>query len=823
MTLQKRTADETDSTTGAEETLVGRLMPQQDTITLIGPPQMGRADPMSSRWATFIASPRTVIILLPLLVLVLGVTLTVIGQLALSVTSKTMAKERFVEQTASSTIRVESALAQADPLLLELKSIALQTRNGQPELAHVAAQMRDLLLARSAISQAYIAFKDGNFWGVGPGAEGDLEFQQTVKQTSVGSTIAAGKLVTNSSHFSSFDPRTRAWYLKAEEEKTPIWSKPYVFYFNHHPGITRALPIYDDEEHHDLIGVVGVDFDVEALTAFMAAGESGNEGARTVVFSGDGVVLAYPYGAKKLAVLPRNDQVITHEVLGDSDLSALVESIASLPNKKRNIELHRFVSKQSQMLASVRTIGHFDPEWYVASFAHESSILRELHTHRARSLWIGGLSLALAVAMAWWLAQYILGVKDQALRAQVAAVRAQEEVRDLGSYRLISILGEGGMGEVWRARHHLLAREAAIKLIKLTTQEESRREEQRERFRREAQAIAGLRSRNTVALFDYGVTPDGTLFYAMELLDGIDLSRLVARHGPQSPDRVRQILVQVCSSLSEAHEAQLIHRDIKPANLFLCREAEEVDIVKVLDFGLVFHVPTLKIDGTIQNEIDTFAPTLRNPMSQTALDRPTDIEHVEAVTTERLRANDAQAALDQARLYIGWDQSNQPEWGDDLAIRITNPEHQLGTPAFMSPEQAAGAVVDHRTDIYSLGCVAWWLLTGHPPFKADSQLEYMTKHMRGTLPDLAQQAPVLSPEFRELIISCLSKDPFARPESARTLVQRLRSVEPGGAPWSQQECEQWWSTHRPRDNNLVHSHGGSPLRDAQIVGPEAPS
>src|SRR5690606_27510402 len=134
-----------------------------------------------------------------------------------------------------SRLRVESALAQADPLLLELKNIALQTHKGMPEMAHVAAQMRDLLLARSAISQAYIAFKDGSFWGVGPGICAELEFQQTLNELSVSYTFDAGKLIKNTSHFSSFDPRTRAWYIKAEENRAPIWSEPYVFYFNHLP------------------------------------------------------------------------------------------------------------------------------------------------------------------------------------------------------------------------------------------------------------------------------------------------------------------------------------------------------------------------------------------------------------------------------------------------------------------------------------------------------------------------------------------------------------------------------------------------------------
>jgi len=600
------------SFSGAQRTATQLTVGQQNTITLVEP-RKPTSEASSSRLSGLMASPRGVMISVPLLVLLLGVTLTVIGQLALSATSKTMAKERFVEQTATSTLRVESALAQADPLLVELESVARQMRNAPTEAAVIAAQMRDLLIARRAISQVYIAFEDGSFWGVGPATGGELEFQHTSNQESIGYAIDAGKLIKTSARSSSFDPRTRGWYMKAKGDKGVVWSNPYVFYFNHHLGVTRALPMYTDEEHQELLGVVGVDFDVQALTAFLASGESGKERARSVVFSSDGVVLAYPFGTDKLATLPKTNQIITHKSLGDPGLSALINSVVQLPPTQRNIELHRFRAGGTKMLASVRRLGYGGPEWYVASFAEESSILHELHAHRARSLWIGGISLAMAVIMGWWLARQLLRVKHQVTLAQAAAELAQEQVRDLGSYRLISLLGEGGMGEVWRARHRLLAREAAIKLIKVEAPGVERREEQRERFRREAQAIAGLRSRNTVALFDYGVTAKGTLFYVMELLDGIDLSRLVAHHGPQSPDRVRQIMVQACNSLSEAHSTQLIHRDIKPANLFLCREADEVDIVKVLDFGLVFQAPEKHDPAGGSQPVSALAKTLRPP------------------------------------------------------------------------------------------------------------------------------------------------------------------------------------------------------------------
>jgi serine/threonine-protein kinase len=165
-----------------------------------------------------------------------------------------------------------------------------------------------------------------------------------------------------------------------------------------------------------------------------------------------------------------------------------------------------------------------------------------------------------------------------------------KRARELGSYRLEEKLGEGGMGEVWRARHRMLARPAAIKLIRRSAGWNDRAagsDEAVRRFEREAQVIARLRSPHTVELFDFGIAADGAFYYAMELLDGLDADSLVRRFGPIPPERAIYLLRQVCHSLSEAHASGLVHRDVKPANLFLCCYGEEYDFVKVLDFGIV--------------------------------------------------------------------------------------------------------------------------------------------------------------------------------------------------------------------------------------------
>jgi eukaryotic-like serine/threonine-protein kinase len=299
----------------------------------------------------------------------------------------------------------------------------------------------------------------------------------------------------------------------------------------------------------------------------------------------------------------------------------------------------------------------------------------------------------------------------------------------MGSYRLLSLLGKGGMGEVWRARHQMLARDAAIKLIHPDML--SRTSESavllRRRFEQEAKATASLRSPHTVELYDFGVTQDGVFYYVMELLDGIDLETLVKKFGPQPPARVVSILRQVCRSLADAHHHGLIHRDIKPTNIFVCRMGAEYDFAKVLDFGLV-------------------------------------------------------KVLDEAETQITADGTT------------------TGTPSYMAPEIALGNPrVDGRTDIYSLGCVAYWLLTGSLVFEENGATATILAHV--------QKIPVPPSERCELdvpasldraIMMCLAKDPAQRPADVEALERILEdSVET--VPWGREDAHNWWHTNIPQE------------------------
>jgi serine/threonine-protein kinase len=301
--------------------------------------------------------------------------------------------------------------------------------------------------------------------------------------------------------------------------------------------------------------------------------------------------------------------------------------------------------------------------------------------------------------------------------------------RELGSYRLEDRLGAGGMGEVWRARHRMLARPAAIKLIRPSGQAGGLAvvsESARRRFEREAQAIADLRSPHTVDLFDFGVAADGTFYYVMELLDGLDADALVRRHGPVPAERAVYLLRQVCHSLSEAASRGLVHRDVKPANIFVCRYGEDADFVKVLDFGIV--KATRDDDGGA-------GPTL------------------------------------------------------------TRENSVHGTPAFIAPEQAlGGAALDGRADIYALGCVAYWLLTGQLVFTGDTPLAMVVHHARTPPVPPSSRTELPIPEALDrLTMACLEKDPAARPQTAKELSRQLGEIE-FAVPWDDERAREWWKT-----------------------------
>jgi serine/threonine-protein kinase len=249
-----------------------------------------------------------------------------------------------------------------------------------------------------------------------------------------------------------------------------------------------------------------------------------------------------------------------------------------------------------------------------------------------------------------------------------------------------------------------------------------------QRFRREAEAAAGLRSPHTIQLYDFGITRDRRLYYVMELLEGSDLESLVSRYGPQPPARVACLLRQACRSLAEAHAGGLVHRDIKPANLHVGRVGLEYDFLKVLDFGLV------KREGRWQR--------------------------------------------------------------DD--VRLTAPESMSGTPAYMAPEAVAGESVDARADLYALGCVGYFLLTGLLVFEGENAVQLALKHLQAEpVPPSRRLGRPVPAALEAAILACLAKAPGARPADAATLADLLTAA--GADDWTQGDARIWWeSTFTPR-------------------------
>ena len=319
------------------------------------------------------------------------------------------------------------------------------------------------------------------------------------------------------------------------------------------------------------------------------------------------------------------------------------------------------------------------------------------------------------------------------------------KAREMGSYALERMLGKGGMGEVWAARHRRLCSGAAVKLIRpeVLAQKTGREAHVlRRRFEQEAKATARLRSPHTVALHDFGVSEEGSFYYAMELLEGLDLEELVRRFGPQPPARVVRIMRQICDSLAEAHGYGLIHRDIKPSNIFLARLGVTCDFVKVLDFGLV-----------------------------------------------------------------------KAENADNT--RLTVDGTTAGTPAYMAPELAMGAPFDGRADIYSLGCIGYFLLTGSPVFEESTPVAVALAHLRKQPVPLSQRTELSVPSgLEDVIMRCLAKDPADRFESAAALSRALAATE-GLAAWSYDEAERWWRLNLPNYFSPEGVHAAEALSLAQ--------
>ncbi len=707
-----------------------------------------------------LASPVGVLITLPLLVVAVGVGIMLVGRDATRSATHSMARHQLAEQAKSVQADVAFALDQADPLMKLVRVLA----DRQRPVEDVLVRLHDLMAGRPGIAFLSISFPDGTFRGAQLTPDRKIEVQESTVKPAVAKwyVVNGGVLQHVRTEPHDYDPRTRGFYKLATTTKARAWTEPYTFFKSHETGITCTEPVYDAAG--EVSAVLTVDFHVGALSSFVA--RPALDEARTVVFTADGIILAYP--AAETLGLPASDTLLRVADLHDPGLDALFRAQkASSADSLRFIELD---AADGEYLASVAPIGGkragiaVPLDWYVATLVPSRTLLGPTRKLERSSILASAGALGIAVGLALVLAWKLLRMRRQVAASRAEARSAQQRARELGSYRLVAKLGTGGMGEVWRAEHRLLARQAAIKLIRPEVLHEEAAEEVRERFRREAQVLASMKSRHTIAIFDYGVTNEGTFFYVMELLDGLDLEQLIVRYGAQPSARVIQMLAQACQSLAEAHEAGLYHRDIKPPNLYLCRAADEVDIIKLLDFGIVQTVADMPAAAQV---VMLSAPRESKPI----LDTP----------------------------------------------RLTQMGAMLGTPGFMAPEQILGMQIDGRADIYALGCVAWWLLAGNEVFsRQGGEAKVLHRHMYDPPPRLRSVVRGWLPEELEVIVyKMLAKDSSDRPIDALELARALRAIPiPDEYVWAEQRAQAWWRSYTPPAPTLP-----VPSAEVQVIMP----
>ncbi len=547
---------------------------------------------LGKRIGAGLAAPTSILLVIPLLVMGAGVLVWINGAAHLRAGVHDMVRGRFEDHARRTQTEVTSCLDQADTLLAALERELAQHRTPPPPAA-LAPFLRGMIDGRPGISHIGFGTDDGLYIAVYCDGTGQLGLTHRFLDDDGASEQhdyrfgPDGELVRFLTHHDTgFRVTERPFYRAAIEATQPVWTSPYVFYDSGLTGISRAhrFAFADGAQP----GVLSIDFSIGTLSPFVDRLRQA-ESTRVFLFTADGVLLAHPDLTPRLKHAQRGAGALSRlDGIDDQSMRALYRAwqegrvTADGAVDIFTDEGRTYVGHVSQCPGSGALC------WRIGQVAPLQMFTGALRDHARDGMIRGAAVLVLALVVAAIFARHIVRVHRRAAQDRERAVAAEHRARALGAYELVELLGSGGTGEVWRARHRLLAFPAAIKLIRPDSLGAGRDGGRLlRRFIHEARAIASLHSPYTIRLFDFGRSHDGRLYYVMELLDGVDLERLVAEHGRQPAARVIPILRQICGSLEEAHAQGIVHRDVKPANIYLCRRGCELDQVKVLDFGLV--------------------------------------------------------------------------------------------------------------------------------------------------------------------------------------------------------------------------------------------
>jgi hypothetical protein len=504
------------------------------------------------------------------------------------------------------------------------------------------------------------------------------------------------------------------------------------------PTMYTAAPIKDDSG--TIIGVLGFRLQPDVdFTRILRVAQGGDTG-ETYAFNRDGLMLSesrFDDDLKKAALIldrPDSQSILQLEL---RDPGGDVTTGYRPAGNRAEWPLTAPVADAVNGRTGVNTAGYRDYRGVpnVAAWTwlpdYEFGVVTEIDKSEAyaplniiRTVFWGLFGMLVVSALA------IFAFSVSVSRLKLSARREALLARQLGQYTLEEQIGQGAMGVVYRGHHAMLRRPTAIKLLNV----EKTTPHSVARFEREVRLTSQLNHPNTICIYDYGRTPEGIFYYAMELLAGINLERLVRDCGPLPESRVIHLLTQLCGSLHEAHGLGLIHRDIKPANVMLCQHGGMSDVVKLLDFGLV-----------------------------KAVDR-------------------------------------------ELDASLTSANSLMGTPLYMSPEAVTDPdLVDARSDLYSLGAVGYFLITGTAVFTAPTINEIFRRHI-----EVQPQSPSerlgrkVDPLLEETLIRCLAKSASDRPASVRELADALARCV-GAGKWTPLDASQWWASRAPRETIISDS------------------